>query len=191
MPKIDISSKSTFPDKDRESIKRDMNDVIVRVCKEAGSTSVLVLDDPLSFRTSRALAQKAPSVVNIIVPNDVVIRSTSLVFGAVPVAVFATKLGGLLSENPFLRFDAAILDFCGQFKTCEAEIKQALQQLKIGPRGSPFLTTLNYTRGGDSPSATRSKIENMFADLKLVGELVSMPMTMNGMVTHFWIVKNE
>ena len=181
---------SRFPSAKRELAKKSMNaDFCQMVAQLDTRAVVLALDAGPTWRSLRALSA-TPNVASIIVPNDEVYKSAPLILGSCTVSVFATKLGALLASQPALRVDAALLDFCGQLKTCANEIKETAARLRIGPRGAPFLTTLCYTRGGASPNEIRESTESAFRDLGLFGELVTSSVS-NGMVTHAWLVRKR
>lgn len=189
-PVVRTVKLSTFPSPKRAEAKDAMNAAASQMVSFAGAQRILVLDDPASMRTSACISQLA-CVQYIVVPNDVTRESEekTLLLGRVPVILKAGKLGQMLANNPELTFDAALLDFCGQLKTCFAEIRECVRRLRIADGGSaPFLVTLSYRRGGAPVEVSRSAIEDLFFAEGLRCDLEKR-MLSNGMVTFFWMLR--
>jgi hypothetical protein len=180
--------KSRFNTEKRADVKAPMNDLFAKMMDAVGSETVLVLDCPKTWRSTERLSQ-LPSLRSVIIANDEVKQSEPRLVSSLAVTVFASKLGKLLEDNPKLKVDAAMLDFCAQMKTCESEIKETISRLNAS-KGAPFLVTLNYTRGGESVEVSRAKIMKMFSDSGKFSEEVKTT-TSNGMVTFMWIVRNK
>lgn len=183
-----VPVKSRFKTDKRAEVKNPMNDLFAKMMEAIGSESVLVLDCPVTWRSTERLSRLS-CLRSVIIANDEVKQSEPRLISSLAVTVFASKLGKLLEDNPKLMVDAAMLDFCAQMKTCEAEIKETVRRLNTA-KGAPFLVTLNYTRGGEPVDTSRAKILKMFAEAGKFAEEVSAT-TSNGMVTFMWIVRTK